>query len=97
MKIRIKNKTLRFIEFLVVGVMVGMLEDVLAVKFATGERITFGVLIIIFFVALPFAFISEYLVDHPRFWKTMFHVKEHDEESKKTESSKENPDQSSSV
>lgn len=75
---RIRNKTLRFIEFFLVGVVMGMAEDVLAVWFSTGEKITFRVVWIVFLVALPFAIISEYVVDHPRFWKTIFRLKDDD-------------------
>ena len=73
---KIRNKTLRFIEFFVVGVVMGVMEDVIAVWFSTGEKITFRVVWIVFLVALPFAIISEYVVDHPRFWKTVFRLKD---------------------
>jgi len=74
--VKIRNKTLRFIEFFVVGVVMGVMEDVIAVWFSTGEKITFRVVWIVFLVALPFAIISEYVVDHPRFWKTVFRLKD---------------------
>ncbi len=80
---KIRNKTLRFIEFFAVGVVMGMLEDVLAVWFSTGEQITFRVVWIVFLVALPFAIISEYVVDHPRFWKTIFRLKDENGVEKK--------------
>ena len=54
----------------------GVMEDVIAVWFSTGEKITFRVVWIVFLVALPFAIISEYVVDHPRFWKTVFRLKD---------------------
>ena len=73
---KIRNKTLRFIEFFLVGVLMGMAEDVLAVWLSTGEQITFRVVGIVFLVALPFAIISEYVVDHPKFWKTIFRLKD---------------------
>lgn len=73
---KIRNKTLRFIEFFLVGVVMGIIEDVLAVWLSTGEQITFRVIWIVFLVALPFAIISEYIVDHPKFWKTIFRIKD---------------------
>lgn len=78
-----KKKTLRFLEFFLVGVGLGILEDILVVKFATGEPITLKVIGIVFLVALPFAIISEYVVDHPKFWKTIFRLKDNDKVEKK--------------
>ena len=85
---RIRSRTLRFIEFLVIGLLLGMFEDVLAVKLVTGERITIQTIWIIFMVALPFAFLSEYVVDHPRFWKVIFRMKDEDAQTQKIDQSK---------
>ncbi|MEK9180221.1 MAG: hypothetical protein AAB897_02305 [Patescibacteria group bacterium] len=65
-------KKLRLIEFLVVGLVMGIAEDLLAVYFSTGERIDFRVFWIVFLVALPFAVVSELVVDHPRFWEKIW-------------------------
>ena len=75
---RIKKRTLRFLEFFLIGVVLGIIEDVLAIKFATGESITPKVILIVFLVALPFAIVSEYVVDHPKFWKTILGLKNND-------------------
>lgn len=63
------ERKLQFIEFLVVGVLIGVIEDVLAIFFATGARINLRVIWIAFLVALPFAIFSELIVDHPKFWE----------------------------
>jgi uncharacterized membrane-anchored protein len=83
---KLKKKTLRFIEFFLIGVIMGITEDVIAIWFATGEKITFHVVWVVFLVALPFAIISEYVVDHPRFWKTIFRIKEENIVAKKDNS-----------
>jgi hypothetical protein len=70
-----KIKRLQFIEFLIVGIVMGVVEDLLAVKFATGAIIDFGVVWIVFLVALPFAILSELIVDRPDFWKRFFPFK----------------------
>jgi len=57
----------RFVEFLLVGVAMGVIEDVLAVKLATGEPITLEVIGVVFMVALPFAVFSELIVDDTDF------------------------------
>lgn len=73
---KIKKRTIRFIEFLLIGLFMGVFEDTLAVYFVTGEKITFQTIWIVFLVALPFAFLSEYVVDHPKFWKSIFKLKD---------------------
>jgi len=55
----------RFTEFLVIGVLLGTVEDVLAVWLVTGEQITLQTVGIIVGVAIPFAAFSELVVDHP--------------------------------
>ncbi len=52
-----------FLEFLIFGLVLGIIEDLLVFKLASGDPITWKVLGIIFLVALPFAAISELIVD----------------------------------
>ncbi len=73
--IKISERTERLLEFIVIGLVMGVAEDLLAVWFSTGEPITWNVLAIVFVIALPFAFISEYVVDHPKFWRAAFGIK----------------------
>lgn len=53
----------RFTEFLFVGIILGVTEDLIAVKLATGEQFTFEILIIVVAVTIPFAAFSELVVD----------------------------------
>ena len=69
-------KKLRIIEFLVIGVVMGTIEDLIAVSLVTDATINLNVIWIVFLVALPFAFLSEIVVDHPRFWEKIFPPKE---------------------
>lgn len=57
----------RFIEFLVIGVAMGVIEDLLAVKLATGEPLTLKVIGIVVLVTVPFAAFSELVVDDTDF------------------------------
>lgn len=57
----------RFIEFLLIGVAMGVIEDLLAVKLATGEPITLEVIGIVVLVTVPFAAFSELVVDDTDF------------------------------
>lgn len=67
-----RNKTLQFVEFLIIGVVVGLTEDLLAIFFATDAKITWHVVWIVLLIAIPFAILSELVVDHPRFWELLF-------------------------
>lgn len=63
-----RTKKIRILEFAVIGVIFGTIEDLLAVSLATDASIDFKVIWIVVAVAIPFAFVSEIIVDHPRFW-----------------------------
>ena len=59
-----KRKRLEvFLEFVVFGIAMGIVEDLLAVTLATGEPITWKVIAIVTIVAIPFAAIGELIVD----------------------------------
>jgi len=61
-KINIKRLEI-FLEFLIFGVAMGIVEDVIALKLATGEPITWRVIWIVTLVAIPFAAVGELIVD----------------------------------
>ena len=71
-----KSKKLRILEFVLIGVIMGTTEDLLAVILATDADFTWGILWIVLMVSIPFAFISELVVDHPKFWKIFFKNRE---------------------
>ncbi len=52
-----------FLEFLIFGVAMGIVEDMLAITLATGEPLTWKVIYIVTLVAIPFAAIGELIVD----------------------------------
>ena len=58
-----------FLEFLIGGLIFGIIEDLIIIKILTNEPITFHIFIIVFIVALPFAIIGEYIVDKVNFIK----------------------------
>ena len=51
-------------EFFIIGLIMGVAEDAIAVSASTGQTLTWGMLGIITLVAIPFAIISELVVDH---------------------------------
>lgn len=66
----------RFLEFLLIGVVMGLVEDLLALKLATGAEIDLRVIGIVLLVAIPFAAFSELIVDHEKFpiWRRLFEI-----------------------
>ena len=72
---RLSERQERMLEFMVIGIAIGITEDLIAVWLSTGETITWSVFGIVFAVALPFAFLSEFVVDHPQFWKAALGIR----------------------
>ena len=68
-------KVLRLIEFLVIGVVFGVMEDLMVIRFVTHAPINLGIIWLVFLISLPFAFLSEVVVDHPRFWEVILRKK----------------------
>ena len=60
---------LRLLEFFIIGLVLGIIEDLIAIFLATDAQINLKVIIIAGLVALPFAFLSEIVVDQKRFPK----------------------------
>jgi hypothetical protein len=51
------------LEFLIFGIVIGVVEDLIAIKVTTEETITWSVIGIIVLIAIPFAFIGEVVAD----------------------------------
>lgn len=60
----------RFLEFFFIGIVMGVVEDLIAIFFATDSHITPEVVLIATAVAFPFAIISELIVDHNDLFRT---------------------------
>lgn len=71
-----KGKLIRLLEFFLVGLVLGIVEDLLAIKFSTGAAITWKTVQVASLVALPFAIFSELIVDHPKFWHRVLRYKD---------------------
>ena len=59
----IGRKTEIFVEFFIFGVLMGIVEDLIAIFISTGEPITPKIVMIASLVAVPFAGFSELVVD----------------------------------
>lgn len=60
---------IRLFEFFIVGLLFGIIEDLIAIMLATEGYFKWRYVAVAAVVALPFAYISEVIVDHPNFWK----------------------------
>lgn len=58
-----------FFEFLIFGIIIGIVEDILAVKLTTGAAITLRIIGIIVLIAIPFAVLGELVADNIDFVK----------------------------
>lgn len=67
----------RLMEFFIIGLVMGITEDMLAIHFATNEPITVKTLYVATAVAVPFAIISEIVVDMKIFRKFIYKKNEH--------------------
>jgi len=66
-----RQRLIRFLEFMVIGVAMGLIEDLLAIVLATDAELEPQVILIVLLVSIPFAALSELIVDHPRFWEKL--------------------------
>jgi len=65
-------------EFLIFGIVIGITEDLIAIKFATGEPITLKIIGIVVLVAIPFAIVGEVVfdkIDFSKIFKRIFERK----------------------
>lgn len=65
---------MRYFEFFIVGVVIALSENLLAIWLATDAEITLRVIFIATIAGIPFAYFSEMVVDKPGFWKKAFKV-----------------------
>jgi len=65
-----------FLEFFIVGLLLGVVEDLIAIKLSTDATITWSTIGIAAIVALPFAVFSEIIVDQARIRRILRREKE---------------------
>jgi hypothetical protein len=72
------EKTRSIFELLLFGIIIGITEDLLAIKIATGEPITWRIVGIVILIAIPFAFLGEVIfdrIDFAKIFRRMFEKK----------------------
>ena len=66
-------------ELLIFGILIGIAEDILAIKLATDQPITLKVIGIVILIAIPFAIIGEVIfdrIDFAKIFQRIFEKKE---------------------
>jgi len=71
------NTKIRFIEFLVGGVLTHLMVTALFFRLATGRLPTIAEFGLAVLIIIPFSFVTEYVIDHPRFWHRLFRLPGH--------------------
>jgi len=61
------KRVIVFLEFLILGTLMGVVEDVLAIMFATECSVTFDSIGVVVLIAIPFAFIGELVINRVDF------------------------------
>ena len=62
-------RKLRIIEFVIIGLIANSLDNIIAIRYAAKAALTPEVFVRLFLFVIPFAILSELIVDHPGFWK----------------------------
>lgn len=61
-----KQRLYVFFEFLIFAFMLGVIEDIIAVLWSTGEPFSWKILVIVAIVTIPFAAAGEFIVDRTK-------------------------------
>lgn len=69
------NFKLRILEFIVAGLILDLAENIISIKLTTGAEISLEVFWIALMVVVPFAIITEIIIDHPSFWHKVLRLK----------------------
>jgi hypothetical protein len=62
------NTKIRILEFIVAGILLDLVENLVVFKTATGRLLAWSEIGVALLVVVPFAILSELIIDHPRFW-----------------------------
>lgn len=63
------NIKFRILEFVIAGLLIDTVENIISIKLSTGAPITSEVFLIAFLVVIPFSILTEVIIDHPKFWE----------------------------
>lgn len=71
------NVKVRILEFIIAGILVDLVENAVVLKVTTGQLLTLEQIGVAILVIIPFAILTEVVIDHPRFWHRLFRRRGH--------------------
>lgn len=71
------NTKIRILEFIVAGVLLDLIENAVVFKAASGRALALNEVGVAILVIIPFAVLTELVIDHPRFWHRLFRRRGH--------------------
>ena len=69
------NTKLRILEFVVAGIILDLIESIVSIKLSTDADLNPKVFLITLMVVIPFAVLTELVIDHPNFWNRVLRLK----------------------
>lgn len=72
-----RNTWFRILEFVVAGVLLDLVENSIVFRAAAGRALALREVGIAVLVIIPFAALTELVIDHPRFWHRLFRLQGH--------------------
>lgn len=71
------NTKIRIFEFIIAGILLDLIENMVVFKTAVGRTLVWEEIGIAVLVIIPFAALTELIIDHPRFWHRLFRRRGH--------------------
>lgn len=72
-----RNVWLRILEFVVAGILLDLVETATVFRVTAGRSLVWEEVGLAVLVIVPFAVVTEIIIDHPRFWHRLFRMKGH--------------------
>lgn len=69
------NIKLRILEFIVAGILLDLTENIIFIKLMTRAELTPSILLVALTIVVPFAIVTELIIDHPNFWYKILRIK----------------------
>ncbi len=66
------NTKVRILEFIVAGILLDLIENTIVFRAAAGRALEWKEIGTAVLVIIPFAILTELVIDHPRFWHRIF-------------------------
>lgn len=69
------NTKIRILEFVVAGIILDLTESIISIKLATDATLNPKIFLVTLVVVVPFAILTELIIDHPEFWNKVLRLK----------------------